>query len=124
MITFSKQHDWQADPAVQQVLVFPNEKIKNSFDQKMVRRREECVANGHPENEASDCDAGAIYKLRGVMQSDGKWQAIIRCGFTGHLLWEDPRPYDDAKTALHTCIAHLRWEILTNLVNDFHAALK
>ena len=83
MLIFSQIHNWQNDPAVKQVLVFPNESVRETFETEFAERAERegwwC---------ASDSNAGAIYKLRSVKNSDESYAPVIRCGKGGDLLWE------------------------------------
>lgn len=80
MFHFSEIHPWQGEQAVQQILVFPSELLKNEFERDFPER----VAKDG--DKASDNNLGAVYKLRAVKNSDGKWCPVIRCGSSGEEL--------------------------------------
>lgn len=98
MMVFSEVHDWQKDKSVKQILVFPSQDAKDSFDDDFQTRVED-----HGIEYASDSGIGAMYKLRAVMYWDGKWIPIIRCGVTGAKLWEYHLPLLTADDAFALC---------------------
>ena len=107
MFVLSKIHAWQNDPAVQQVLVFSSEEMKTKFEETMKQRLAE------PEvgvEDVSDSDAGAIYKLRAVKDSNGSWIPVVRCGFNGKKLWEGRGRYGKPEFALRVCVGYLQEE--------------
>ena len=117
MYTFSEQHPWQGDVAVQQILVFSFHETMKKFNEEMERRFKrdmDSYAGVDPNyptkvrNDLSDSNAGAIYKLRGVMNSNNTYAAVIRCGFTGNLIWEDYAEYTTPKLALIECLKKLK----------------
>jgi len=96
MFIFSEINQaWQGDAAVKQILVFPTQLLKDEFEKTFAERVEEDGIE-----KASDSNAGAIYKLRAVLQSNGKYVAIIRCGNSGELLWEGVTVYKHSQSAL------------------------
>jgi hypothetical protein len=62
MLKFSKVHDVDGDPAVKEILVFSSVML--------------AVTHTSP-----------VYKLRAVLNGNGTWSPIIRCGVTGTLLF-------------------------------------
>lgn len=104
MFVLSKIHAWQNDPAVQQVLVFSSEEMKVKFEETMKQRLAE--PNAKVES-VSDSDAGAIYKLRAIKNNFGRFISIIRCGFTGKILWESIGTYEHYEDALINAKDHL-----------------
>jgi len=112
MFTFSDQHAWQGNEAVQQILVFPNDRIVAKFESIMKERNE---AAGMDKSNVSDSDAGAIYKLRAVKNGNGKYIPIIRCGIDGYQLWEGAIVYEQPKEALSECFKYLKNTIERNL---------
>ena len=106
MFVFSTQHDWQENPAVQQILVFPNQEVEALFKEEYA---EQVKIDGI--KEASDSNMGAIYKLRAVRESDGKWSSVIRCGITGKMIWEEGRKFMTSKDALFIASNQLREDI-------------
>ena len=113
MLTLGSMHPWQGNDAVQQVLVFGSEEMKAQFE---VAFSEE--VKKHSLQDASDSNLGAIYKLRAVKLGNGKYAAVIRCGFTGKLLWEcreDILIYDKPQQAIIACAAKLSSDMVTQL---------
>ena len=112
MFTFGQRQSWQADEAVQQILVFPNAEVHGNFEKSFAARVEsEGVEN------ASDSNLGAIYKLRSVKNSDGTYAAIIRCGITGLQLWESIRSFHTPEHALEESIITLRNSITDSIAH-------
>ena len=110
MFTFSPIHAWQADPAVQQILVFSNATVERDFHRLFGA---ELIAKGE---EDADCkNKGAIYMLRAVKCGNDLFVPVIRCGLTGYLLWEDTANYSLPTTALRRCIDQLGHSIYGNL---------
>lgn len=95
MITLSEVHDWQGDPAVKQILVFPNQFAQALFTNLFV----DAVEKDGIED-ASDTNLGAMYKIRAVLNSDGMWFGLIRCGVTGGLLLRESAPTEKYQQAL------------------------
>lgn len=101
MFTYSEIHDWQGEPAVKQILVFPSQLLKDEFDKEFALRVEK---DGE---KASDSNAGAIYKIRAVLNGKGLWDGAVRCGSSGELLFEQ-------------CDLGSSWEVaLANITNQF-----
>ena len=111
MFVFSNMHPWQGDPAVQQVLLFTHAAMREQFGNTVKR-----LTKGHTPKlvaEMSDNNIGAIYKLKAVLGSDGSWQPVIRCGFTGTWLGE----MDSVATpeqAIAACKEYLKKEIISS----------
>lgn len=116
MFTFTKMTDWQDDPAVKQILVFPNDDTKEIFNKDFaVLVEKEGIAN------ASDSNLGAVYKLRAVKDSKGQWIPVIRCGITGMHLWESHDRFNTPDVAIKMCVYHLGITVAANcegLVKD------
>ena len=112
MIVYSEMHAWQNEPTVQQVLVFSSPMMKGSFEEAYCRvtkyRDPVLVAK------LSDSDMGAIYKLRAVLNGDGKYKPVIRCGFSGVLLTE-LTPEVTPEEAIQACKIYLKNKINTSL---------
>lgn len=99
--TYSIQHNWQGDPAVQQILVFPHTAIENDFTRLFNERVEKDGIM-----DASDSGIGAVYKLRSELGGNGKFIPVIRCGVTGVWLWEGV-PCWSPTDALLKCYGHI-----------------
>ena len=124
MFLYSEQHPQQGDIAVQQILVFSCQEAKDKFDKEMAYRFKNAWANYAGvdptyevtvKNSLSDSDAGAVYKLRGVLDNDDSFIAIIRCGFTGKVIWEDNLRYDSPELALARCFRKLKFDLIGNI---------
>ena len=112
MFTFSEQHAWQGDSAVQQILVFPNLGQKLAFEDAFAKN-----LTAYGIDSAEDTGIGAIYKLRAIKNADGTYGAMIRCGVTAECLW-DAYSYDRTKTpeeALQKCVERLKEHIASSL---------
>lgn len=84
VMRLSAVHDWQGDPAVKQMLLWPSAEAQLVFEAEMRRR----VAAAGPAA-ASDTGIGAMYKIRALRGWDNTWAGVVRCGHTGfHLLGE------------------------------------
>lgn len=102
MFKFSEIHDWQEDPAVKQILVFPSQLLKDEFEKEYALRVEK-----DGKWAASDSNIGAIYKIRAVKNGNDMWDGVVRCGSSGELLFE--------QCDLGSC-----WEdALVNITNQF-----
>lgn len=112
MFVYSQIHAWQNEPAVQQVLVFSSPMMEGSFEEAYCR----ATNNRDPVLVAkqSDSDMGAIYKLRAVLNSDGKYDPVIRCVFTGVLL-ADLTPEATPEEAIQACKIYMKNKIDTSL---------
>jgi hypothetical protein len=111
MFVFSNMHPWQGVPAVQQVLMFSCAAMREQFNKNFC----EITENHKPEkvSVASDSNLGAIYKLKAVLGSDGSWQPVIRCGFTG--IWlQGMDPVATPEQAIAVCKEYLKKEILSS----------
>lgn len=110
MFVFSEQKAWQKEDAVQQVLVFANQTMQENFVSVMRERECEvilCKGTQVDIDNISDSGAGAIYKLRAVKRSDGRWASVIRCGVNGDLLWEMNTVYTISAEAIAVAKAEL-----------------
>lgn len=67
------------------MLVFKNSQDQVSFQEEVIKRIAETSVE-----EASDSGAGAIFKIRAVLSSEGGYIPILRCGVTGGLFLEGP----------------------------------
>ena len=95
MIALSEVHDWQGESAVKQILVFPNQFAQALFANRFVDAVEKDGIEG-----ASDSNLGAMYKIRAVLDSDGMWVGLIRCGVTGVMLLRETAPAEKYQLAL------------------------
>lgn len=107
MFVYSEMHAWQNEPAVQQVLVFSSEAMKDEFE----KTYSIATQKHDPKLVAvvSENNMGAIYKLRAILRGDGLYDPVIRCGFTGGHLGEY-YPTTTASEAIQVCkvtLAHL-----------------
>ena len=103
MFTFSEQHAWQGNEAVQQILVFPNYAMQEVFNKDFA----DLVEKQGIES-ASDSNLGAIYKLRAVKNGTGKYIPVIRCGVSGLELWEGGEKHDVPSNALEYALTQLK----------------
>lgn len=87
MIKLSEVHDWQGDAAVKQILVFPCPAAEAAFKALFSKEVEQMGVK-----DASDTNKGASYKIRAVMNGDGTWSGLVRCGMTGTLLLRETLP--------------------------------
>lgn len=115
MFVFSEIHPWQGDPAVMQVLVFSSQQMKEEFEKTYsiaTQKHDPKLVEVVSEN-----NMGAIYKLRAVLDGEGKYVPVIRCGFTGgHLVELDPEP--TVKAAIEICKGHLAQLIAASVFSD------
>jgi hypothetical protein len=95
MFLFSEIHDWQGNPAVKQILVFPTDFLKSEFEKTFAKR----IKRVGIEN-ASDNGIGAVYKIRAVKTGVGSWGGFVRCGSTSRLLLAQDQPKDNALECL------------------------
>jgi len=95
---FSNIHNWQNDPAVAQILVFPDQETKQMFDKAFAER---IKADGI--ESASDAGIGAVYRLRAVKDGNNKYVPVIRAGAHGGLIWEG-EPIGDKIKALRSAV--------------------
>jgi len=104
VLIFSELHHVQNNQRIQQILVFPNQKVKNLFDH---RFEEEVKAKGI--EQASDTNLGAVYKLQTVKNNDGTYTGLILCGFTGDQLWKNKVDRDKSVYAFKVCVQQLNY---------------
>lgn len=93
-LVFSDVHDWENDSNVKQSLVFSCRKAEEYFKEKFKRRGPDTFGSSH------DTDCGAIFKLRAVRTANGKYESILRCGVTGHILSQDHTGFEDFEAAI------------------------
>ena len=72
------------------------------FEEKFRKKCEENAVE-----DISDSNLGAIYKLRAVKNSAGKYSAIIRCGVTGVLMSEIFEDFETPELALRAAYENL-----------------
>ena len=121
MFAFSEKHPWQGNEAVQQILVFSSQSMKELFEHEIYSRNTKAIVEKTDVNDISDSNAGAIYKLRALRENGGMWKPVIRCGFTGELMWEDDVSYTLPEIALAKCMAYLKVEIAYTLAKSIVA---
>ena len=110
MLVFSLVHNWKGDASVKQILVFPNYEAKMSFDTNMARRVSEYGAD-----RASDSNAGAMYKIRAVLDNHGNYVPVLRCGVTGYSVWEAHETYPEFIFALRAGLDFVRNAVFGDL---------
>ena len=104
MLVFSTVADWQGDAAVKQILVFPNQDMKDIFDKDFA-----ALVEKEGIDKASDSNLGAIYKVRAVKNQKGLWTPLIRCGLSGAHLWESEyATYTTSNNALKEAMVKLK----------------
>lgn len=117
MISMSEVHDWQGESAVKQILVFPSLVAHKAF-----KRQFEQAVKEHGIENASDSGIGAMYKIRAVLNSDGMWVGVIRCGVTGVMLQHETAPAEKYQLALSEAYNLLQRSMLmpnpVTLIND------
>jgi hypothetical protein len=106
MFAYSNAHKWVGDPTTMQILVFSCNSKKEKFEEQLNRRNAKLGDPG-----VADVGVGAIYKLKALTNNAGKWVAVIRCGFTGDLLYHDNHGYATWQEALRFVVNHLRVSI-------------
>lgn len=84
-MVFSEPASWEGDKNVRQVLIFSTQNVRDMFEKLIADPLCPKTISGHPDENGQ----GAIYKLRALKTSTGKWKAVVRCGFTGDLLNEE-----------------------------------
>jgi hypothetical protein len=115
MLEFSEIHPAMGEPAVMQLLVFSSQQMKDEFDKTYsiaTQKHDPELVKVVLEN-----NMGAIYKLRAVLNREGKYIPVIRCGFTGrHLVELGPVP--SAKGAIALCKMRLMQLIIASTILD------
>jgi hypothetical protein len=128
MLTFSEQHNWQGNETIQQILVFPNQEVKELFEHEMESRlvQERTQRNDSPTDDdikstLSDSNAGAIYKLRAIKDVNDNWIPIIRCGITGGQIGNDGIIATTAEIALRHCLERLKHDLIADCIAQLKA---
>jgi len=111
MFIFSQMHDWQNDPAVKQILMFPSLETMNNFDVKFAEK----VAAEGIEN-ASENNLGAVCKFRAVKCANGEWVGVIRDGFCGLHMHKTSVSYNTPLEALKAVINDFKEAVANNLM--------
>lgn len=96
---YSGIHNWQGDDAVKQVLVFGSFPAQKRFESEFAEQVQQKGLE-----KASDTNLGAVFKLRAVLNSDNRWDALVRCGVTGVViaeLFNDFGTFESALAAAH-----------------------
>lgn len=117
MFKFSQIHDWQEDPAVKQILVFPSQLLKDEFEKEFALRVEK-----DGKDKASDSNAGAVYKIRAVKNGNDTWDGVVRCGSSGELLFEQVELSDNWKSCL-IFITNIFTGYISESCNQLYAAV-
>lgn len=83
-LIFTEAKEWEGDPAVIQMLVFPSLEAQQHFE-KMYNdpNRPKTISNYPDEN-----GIGAMFKLRAVRNSNGCYDTVVRCGVSGASVYE------------------------------------
>jgi hypothetical protein len=115
MLVFTQAHDWEGDPAVKQVLVFPNQEVADLFDKAYHGPNRPRTASNFPDENG----IGAIFKLRAVKNGRGSWDAVVRCGFTGAMLAECGDVGNDWKDAINSAGSLLHFNLQHDLLRKF-----
>jgi hypothetical protein len=107
MFVYSGIHNWQNEPAVKQILVFPDPVAKHLFESEFAARIEK-----EGISYASDSRIGAVYKLRAVKDDSGKYVPTIRGGDHAELLWTG-EPLADPMVALGAAMAEMYFTVIS-----------
>lgn len=110
MLTFSKPYAWEGDHAVIQVLVFTSQEMQEAFLEKYNAPTNPKTIGGFPDEN----NLGAVFKMRAVKNGKGRWDAVVRCGFTGALLTERK----DVSTTPEKALEHAFDQTYTKLSDD------
>jgi hypothetical protein len=95
-LVYSEVHNWEEDPNVKQILVFSCHKAKEFFENEYQKR----LNKANKFNLSLDTNCGAIFKLRAVKNSIGSYNSVIRCGITGHMIFDGHYENEDPIMAL------------------------
>lgn len=106
MFVFSKKQRFQGSDAVQRILVFSSQNMMELYEKAFAVEVEQFSSLY-----AHDNNLGAVYKLCAVQTSNGKWEAVIRCGFTGTILGTGDSLFDTDNHALEACMRTLKISI-------------
>jgi len=117
MFAFSEIHNWQGNPSVKQILVFPSELLKFEFEKTFAERVEKDGIK------ASDSNSGAVYKIRAVENLLSFWGGEIRCGSSGDLLLEQNAMADSYVECLNS-MNNLLMGYIREAMYDNHKRLK
>ena len=118
MFVFSEQHSWQLSDAVQQVLVFSSDDMRDIFEKQMADRAADHISLGGGLDTLQDSNAGAVYKVRAVKNVWDKWLACIRCGVTGELLYDGHIAHNTVKEAFTEAFSELTTSITTSIQTE------
>ena len=127
MLVFSEVHEWQSDPGVKQILVFSTSEMKDLFEREMSDRFDKAmdgyagVDNDYSakvKSKLSDSNAGAVYKLRAVLNGKGMWVPIIRCGITGGQIGQDGPVENSVEEALRSYLQQLHRNLTQPIIDS------
>jgi hypothetical protein len=126
MLVFSEIHDWQLEPGVRQILAFSTPEMKDLFEREMADRFDKAM-DGYAgvdkdystkvKSKLSDSNAGAVYKLRAVLNGSDKWVPVIRCGITGGQIGQDGPVENSVEEALRSCLQQLHRNITQPIID-------
>jgi len=88
MFTFSNIHDYENEPAVKQILVYSTAAQKEAYEKQ--------------EPFSYLC----VYRIRAVLNSNGNWDSVVRCGMTGRLLIDKIDSGKDWESAMINSISY------------------
>jgi hypothetical protein len=110
MMIFSEVHNWQNAENVKQIRVFASGFTKRDFD----AAYNTATNNGKDWLSVfnfSDNENGVAYKIRAVKDGDDNWIPLIRCGHTGHLIWEANRSESTWQAAMVVALCEFQKQI-------------
>jgi hypothetical protein len=100
-LIFSDAKEWEGDSAVIQMLVFPCIEAQMHFEKMYNDPNREKTASDYP----NENGIGAMFKLRAVRNNRGCYDAVIRCGVSGAMVYErntnTANPLDAIRFALN-----------------------
>lgn len=110
MFKFSEPHDSEGDDNVRQIIVFTCDETKQMFEDEFAKRvAEHGVANTRV------IGIGAIFLLRAVKSSDGKFLPTIRCAMTSGMLWQSSVGEVDSNVALIMAMKELTGSMISDI---------
>ncbi len=104
MFAFSEIHDADNEPAVKQILVFSSEQEKQEYN---------------PETGPNT----SSYKLRAVLNGQGRWDGVIRSGRNGQLLLDQKNLGDSWQSAMVSVHVMFNGFITESINKNFRSVL-
>lgn len=120
MLVFSNPYKWEGDSAVIQILVFTSQEVKDDFVEKYNHANRLHTSSDFP----AENGIGAVFKIRAVKNGMGKWDAVVRCGFTGGILCERANAALTPQDALVNAVSLLRTKLSEDCVYAEEISMK